>query len=137
MTQNKCPCGSNKEYLLCCAPYHQGEKAPTAEALLRARFSAYALNLPRFIIATTHPDNPAYQKNMQQWEQHISQFSTTHHFEKVEILDITPGEEETTIRFIAHLKRGHYRASFMETSRFVKQNGHWLYRSGVVAEHSS
>ena len=40
--------------LLCCAPYHKGKAVPTAALLLISRFSAYAMNLPHFIIETTH-----------------------------------------------------------------------------------
>ena len=37
-----CACGSGKEHVECCAPYISGKKsAPTAEALMRSRYSAY------------------------------------------------------------------------------------------------
>ncbi len=37
-----CPCGSNKPYTDCCARYVEGNKhAPTAEALMRSRYTAY------------------------------------------------------------------------------------------------
>ena len=39
-----CPCCSGKIYEECCAPFHRKEKhAPTAEALMRSRYSAYAI----------------------------------------------------------------------------------------------
>jgi SEC-C motif-containing protein len=40
-----CPCGSdNKKYTDCCGRYLDGgEAAPTAEALMRSRYTAYAL----------------------------------------------------------------------------------------------
>ncbi len=56
-----CPCGSQLEYENCCKPYHQGLHVPTAEALLRARFSAFNLQKFHFIVQTTHPD---YKKTM-------------------------------------------------------------------------
>ena len=38
-----CPCGSGLAYVECCAPLHEGTaKAKTAEALMRARYAAYA-----------------------------------------------------------------------------------------------
>ena len=38
-----CPCGTGASYRRCCAPYLAGEReAPTAEALMRARYSANA-----------------------------------------------------------------------------------------------
>ncbi|PNH02599.1 LEC14B protein [Tetrabaena socialis] len=45
----------------CCAPYHRGAAAvPTAEAMLRSRYSAYAAKDPQYIADTTHPDSPEF-----------------------------------------------------------------------------
>ncbi len=53
---SKCPCGSGKPYSGCCSRYHSGNAAaPSPEALLRARFSAYAMQLVDYIVDTTHP----------------------------------------------------------------------------------
>ena len=42
MDKKACPCGSGKEYAACCGPVISGKAAaPTAEALMRARYSAY------------------------------------------------------------------------------------------------
>jgi SEC-C motif domain protein len=43
----------------CCETYHDGKSEPTAEAVMRARFSAYVKGKIDYIVATTHPDNPA------------------------------------------------------------------------------
>ncbi|MGV3550312.1 YchJ family protein [Rhizobium sp.] len=40
MTQ--CPCGSQRSLETCCGPFLSGSQAPTAEALMRSRYSAYA-----------------------------------------------------------------------------------------------
>ncbi|WP_459741119.1 YchJ family protein, partial [Pseudomonas aeruginosa] len=50
-----CPCGSGAEYAGCCEPPHLGRAAPTAEALMRSRFSAFALGLAPYLLATWHP----------------------------------------------------------------------------------
>ena len=37
-----CPCASGRPYVECCQPYHSGSSLePSAESLMRARFSAY------------------------------------------------------------------------------------------------
>src|ERR1035437_9221144 len=36
-----CPCGSGLSYEACCGPIIGGAPAPTAEALMRSRYSAY------------------------------------------------------------------------------------------------
>ena len=39
-----CPCGSGRSYAACCRPAHDGSvPPPTPEALMRARYSAFAL----------------------------------------------------------------------------------------------
>lgn len=54
-----CPCGSGLPYKSCCKIYHDGIKLPeSAEALMRSRYSAYAKKLVKYIVDTTHPENP-------------------------------------------------------------------------------
>src|SRR5690606_20015957 len=36
-----CPCGSGERDVRCCLPILRGEPAPTAEALMRSRYTAY------------------------------------------------------------------------------------------------
>ena len=38
---SSCPCGSGSTYEACCGPIVAGAPAPTAEALMRSRYSAY------------------------------------------------------------------------------------------------
>jgi len=50
-----CPCGSNKTYPNCCGRYVDGnEPAPTAEALMRSRYTAYTLLREEYLRATWH-----------------------------------------------------------------------------------
>ena len=55
-----CPCGSGRPYAACCGPYLAGDLWPeTAEALMRSRYSAYALGNYDWLVATTHPQTRA------------------------------------------------------------------------------
>ena len=48
--EDKCPCNSGKVYGACCAPILDGTvKAETAEALMRARYSAYVTEHIKFL----------------------------------------------------------------------------------------
>lgn len=38
-----CPCGSGKPFEFCCGPLIAGRPAPTAEALMRSRYSAFVI----------------------------------------------------------------------------------------------
>lgn len=65
-----CPCCSGKTYEECCKPYHNGEKnAPTAEALMRSRFSAFAIPNGEYLMETTLPSKRKYhnKKDLQEW----------------------------------------------------------------------
>ena len=54
---SQCACGSAKEYTNCCGPYITGKKnAPTAEALMRSRYSAFANGELDYVQKTHHPD---------------------------------------------------------------------------------
>jgi SEC-C motif-containing protein len=53
----RCPCGSGLSYGECCGPLHREEAAaPTAERLMRSRFSAFAVGDPAYLLRSWHPD---------------------------------------------------------------------------------
>ena len=53
---NPCPCGSDRDFAECCRPVLTGEApAPTAEALMRARYSAYTEADVGFLTRSLHP----------------------------------------------------------------------------------
>ena len=55
-----CPCGSGAPFSACCGPYLEGGLWPeTAEALMRSRYSAYALGNYDWLVETTHPETRA------------------------------------------------------------------------------
>src|SRR5262245_26550175 len=53
-----CPCGTELEYDACCGPLIAGARpAPTAEALMRSRYTAYARKNAEYIVETHDPEN--------------------------------------------------------------------------------
>lgn len=51
-----CPCGSGATFGRCCGPLHTGRvAAPTAESLMRSRFTAYVTGDQRYLERTWHP----------------------------------------------------------------------------------
>jgi len=123
-----CPCCSEKPYSSCCEPFHKGALPTTAEQLMRARYSAYAKNLPLFIIKTTHPCNPDYDHDTEQWKESISSFSQTTQFTKLDIDKVIENPYVALICFQAYLKQGGKTSSFREESLFEKYHGKWLYK---------
>lgn len=133
-----CPCGSGRKYKKCCRPAHDGRPAPTAEALMRSRFSAYALGLADYIIATTDPAGPQWQTPVSAWKASIEAWCRETTFAGLTILEAEEGEHEGYVTFRADLRREPVdgRAlgdpvGFTERSRFRKVNGRWLYHSGT------
>ena len=52
----RCPCLSGLQYGECCGPFHSGDAfAPTAERLMRSRYSAFAVGDADYLLATWHP----------------------------------------------------------------------------------
>lgn len=129
--ENPCPCFSGKEYDLCCKPFHQGALPENALLLMRSRYSAYALNLPEYIIETTHSANPQYSDDKLGWKRSITQFAKNTTFQNLEILDFKESGNLAEVTFTAYLSQDGQDATFTERSYFEKINGRWLYREGV------
>ncbi|HAT1131072.1 TPA: hypothetical protein I8V56_000708 [Corynebacterium striatum] len=52
----RCPCGLGLSFGECCGQYHGGKPAPTAEALMRSRFSAFVTGDEEYLLRTWDPD---------------------------------------------------------------------------------
>ena len=127
-----CPCRSGNLYCVCCQPFHRGERPDTAVKLMRARYAAYALCIPHYIIHTTHPENPQFCHDTTEWTETISDFSLHTEFKDLEILEFQESGPFATVTFIAHLLQDKKDVSFKEKSYFEKVKNKWLYRSGQL-----
>ena len=127
-----CPCSSGKTYQKCCAIYHEGKEPETVVALMRSRYSAYALNNVDYIVRTTHPRHPAVSENLNLWKEEILKFSLNTDFEGLEILDSKELPDRATVVFIARLNQEGEDATFTERSFFAKVDGKWLYVNGDI-----
>lgn len=118
-----CFCGSTKPYAQCCQPYHEGTPAPTAEALMRSRYSAYVLKLEAYLLHTWHPDTRPDVLNL------ADDAST-----KWLGLTIKRHEDmrdcKATVEFVARYKVGGKAERLHEISRFTLENGRWYYLDG-------
>lgn len=125
-----CPCGSNTDYAICCGRYHAGDRAPTAEALMRSRYAAYALGNLDYIAATcAGPAALAFDRA----EAELLQLGTE--WLGLEIGRTTKGRErdqEGTVSFIARYRLGDEAAALGETSEFRRSEDHWVYWDRVA-----
>ena len=129
-SQNACPCQSSKTYEACCASYHRNNNAPTAETLMRSRYSAYVFSLVDYLVETTHPSNRA--KNL---KDEIMLTCKEVHWYGLEILSTWQGGVNDKVGKVA------FRASFMqedklqfhqEHSRFKRFGKAWMYVDGDI-----
>jgi len=95
---------------------------------MKSRYSAYAAGDSKYIIKTTHPNNPNYTADTKSWKESINAFSKHTQFLGLEILEFIDGEEEAFVTFKAKLSSG----DMVEKSRFFKLENRWVYESGVV-----
>ena len=120
---NLCPCGSNKNFNVCCGRFiAAGEIAPTAEALMRSRYVAYTLNDEAYLRAT--------------WDERTCPKSRITHDEPTKWLGLevkkhTTQEKEAIVEFVARYKIGGKAHRLHEVSRFVKFDGKWFYVDGI------
>lgn len=126
-----CPCGSQIAYAECCEPFISGRvTAPTAEKLMRARYTAYAKTAVEFIMSSTIEEKrkECDEKAIRDW----SQLSTWH---QLEILSTSKGGEADTegqVEFIAHFTEAGIRKNYHEKGVFKKISGAWYYVDGEV-----
>lgn len=84
-----CPCGSQLEDKDCCLPVLEGaKKAPTAEALMRARYTAHVLKKYDFLVESAHPE---FRDDVSPSE--IEEWSSVMDWKSLEILGTKEGLE--------------------------------------------
>lgn len=119
-----CPCCSGKTYEDCCKPYHKGEKhAPTAEALMRSRFSAFAIPNGEYLMETTLPSKRKLHntEDLQEWGE-INVWTK---------LEIVENPSATQVEFKAYYTDEEGKNQLHhELSDFKKVQNKWYYATG-------
>ena len=129
-----CPCGRSANYDDCCGRLHAGEAAPTPEALMRSRYSAYALALEPYLLATWHASTRPASLGLADED--------AVHWLELEIRHCEPATahignaEHATVQYLARYKTGGRAHRLHETSRFVCEDGRWFYVDGDIAPAS-
>ncbi|MDD5180935.1 MAG: YchJ family metal-binding protein [Gallionellaceae bacterium] len=121
-----CPCDSNKKFTDCCERYVEGvETAPTAEALMRSRYTAYTMQREDYLLATWHPSTRPVQLG-------LADEAPT----KWLGLEVKRHEqqdaEHAIVEFVARYKVNGRAHRLHETSRFVREKGQWYYVEGAI-----
>ena len=124
-----CPCFSGLPLSDCCGPIIAHTSAPTALALMRSRYSAYAMGNIDYLLATHDPETRDVSKrdSMESWSKSTDWTGLT-------IVATEKGgtEDETgVVEFIAHGVTNGKLFALHERSRFRKRDGAWYYVDGT------
>ena len=122
-----CLCGSGVPYSQCCELLHSGQStALTAEALMRSRFTAYAMHNDAYLLSTwdlaSRPTAVDFSKDTGEWT-------------RLEIVMLKKGmakDHKGIVEFKAHFTVDGEQRVMNEISRFVKKQGQWFYQDGKV-----
>ena len=122
----RCPCGTGVPYDACCGPFHRGTAvAPTAEKLMRSRYSAFALGDAEYLLRTWHASTRPRSVRLDSARQWVGL-----------TIDATDGggllHKTGTVEFTASYKDGAFTGSQHEKSRFVREDGQWFYVDGEL-----
>lgn len=122
----RCPCGSGQTYGECCGPLHRGRAAgeptaPTAERLMRSRYSAFAVGHHAYLDATWHlpTREDLTADDTLQWR-------------RLDVLHASgggPDDDAGTVQFVAHFWDPSMNefGQVAELSAFVREHGQWFY----------
>lgn len=126
-----CPCGSQKLLNQCCGVYLQGQlPAPTAEKLMRSRYSAYCLKKIDYLFNTEHPNHrqPNSRKQITATANSVTWLGLT-----VVATEAGQPEDQTgMVEFVAVYQQGKSVAQLHERSHFIKEKDKWFYTDGEI-----
>jgi SEC-C motif-containing protein len=121
-----CPCAHQAAYPACCGRYHAGAVAPSADALMRSRYSAYVLGDAAYLLSTWHATTrPAGLDLDAEPRPKWLGLEITRH----DTLD----SAHAVVEFVARYKINGRAFRMHETSRFVREDGRWYYVDGDVS----
>lgn len=126
----ECPCGSGDDYSKCCEKYHKGEIVPSAESLIRSRYSAFAKNNIKYIGETHVPGTTDFD------ESEAQEWATGSTWKKLEIIKTFQGQKEHdkgVVEFKAFYSDSEGKEyCHHEISDFKQIDGKWYYADGQI-----
>jgi len=123
-----CPCGSSLKKEECCAVFISGKaNAPTAEALMRSRYTAFTeANMDYFGRTMKAPAatlfHPAETK---QWAKSVEWLG-------LKVIHAETEHARGCVEFMAFFAAQGKRQVLHEKSEFILENGQWFYIDGIT-----
>ncbi|WP_262001031.1 YchJ family protein [Microbacterium sp. Mcb102] len=122
----RCPCSSGEVFGGCCGPLLRGAPAPTAERLMRSRYTAFGRHDAGHLLRTWHPTS----------RPRTIDFEPDLEWRRLLVLDRVAGgpfDDQGVVEFEAIWRQGAERGSLHERSRFVREDRQWYYVDGDVS----
>lgn len=130
MSEQYCPCGQQKSYVMCCQPLHEGQaNANTAEQLMRSRYCAFVKQQIDYIIQTT-----ALKQQIALDRQALLGWSQSTDWQALEVIHHQPklDKSHASVEFKAYYDEGGAQKVHHELSYFVKYNAQWYFLDPTV-----
>ncbi len=125
-----CVCGSGFEFAACCEPILAGQPAPTAEALMRSRYAAYAVgNLDHLERTATPEAREAF--NRADAEQ-VADETTWLGLEIRQVVNGGVEDETGQVEFVFRYRLQGRKMMQHELADFCRQDGLWLYQGSQM-----
>ena len=124
-----CPCDSGKPFGDCCGPILSGAaKAETAEALMRARYSAYATGEVAFLktSATKAVQAEFDEETSREW----ARSARWHSLEIMRTEGGGPSDDAGVVEFRALYSEGGELCNHHEVAAFVRDSDGWKFSDG-------
>lgn len=118
-----CPCQSGKTYVLCCGQYIEGDiVAPTAETLMRSRYTAYTYLNENYLLNTWHSSTRPTHLSLKE--------NQPDKWLGLKIINLVNGgihDQLGCVEFVARYKTNGKAGRLHEISEFVYESGQWFY----------
>lgn len=125
-----CPCGQDNGksralgYAQCCGRFIEAfdtVPAPTAEALMRSRYTAFVLQDAAYLLATWHASTRPVALDFEPVPKWLGLEVRAHQ---------TTGVDTAEVEFVARYRVDGRAVRLHERSRFVREDGRWYYVDG-------
>lgn len=124
-----CPCGSGKTLAECCAPYIQGDAVPpTAETLMRSRYTAFCLCDADYLTNTLC-------EAQRDGDEPTAEDLAKANWVKLDIRATEnggPDDDTGMVEFVARYTADGETYVHHERSTFIREGGRWVYEDGDI-----
>jgi SEC-C motif domain protein len=119
-----CPCNPSNLYENCCKrAYEEINSITSPEVLMRSRYSAFVMANVDYLQKSHHSSSRPSKLEKRE----ILTWTKSVEWIKLEVLNNT----KNTVEFKAYFRENGSLNFIHENSLFVKENGHWVYKSAL------